>query len=352
MCQKLKLIWVTLSVMIGGLGCVSIVGCSDFGGSSGVDRSPAEQAVADRLERDKKWEAKREARRVARETRRAKREAEWAKREAEAEEARKRIEEEMAANPPKKRVRKVRRFRWESPAEIRGKVWNVPEEADEQALLTAFTRICIAEADGNPQDCAGIWQVLKNLRSRSCNRGMIRRITECDENGETMISVMRRAQRHVMGMIPFRNKRARWIAELGTDCEQPESWPYGENRWDAQYGSKTCPNTVALARSIIQDKLPPSVPGFRVSWLPHRPITWGGDCRSGRASCDDQIACSRGLNRIPGTDTHNSFWCYPSRAGCPDGIDPVCKQYRDAHVKASKSAVTVREEEPTQEPAG
>lgn len=297
-----------------------LVSCADTAeaGTSTLEERRQERAakrLREAAERRQRWEE-----------RERERDERWAKADQEAEERRRALEAEMAkAPPPKKHVRRVRRFTWESPAETRGKIWNVPVEETADALLTALLRVCIAEADGDPQDCAGIWQVVKNNRRRSCDRGMIRRITECtDEGGETYLSALRRHQRHVLGYIKARNKRAVWIGNLTPDCEMPEGWPYGENRWDAQYGSKTCPQTVADARSLIAGKLPESRPGARTTWLPGRPVTWGGRCETGKAACDDRIACERVLARIPDTGTHNAFWCRIGSARCRPDPEPIC----------------------------
>jgi hypothetical protein len=234
---------------------------------------------------------------------------------------------EQARRAKRARERRLRRFLWEAPADARGRVWNVPAEESGQATLTALVRICIAEADGRPQDCVGIFQVLKNIRRRTCDRARIRRITECEEDGgETLLSVMRRAQRHILGDMKLRNKRAGWIRQLETDCEPPPTWTHGLNQWDAQY-TKRCQQTVALARTLLDGELPPQVPGQRLHWLKGRPITWGGRCETGKASCDDRIACSRGLARIPDTKTANAFWCRPGTAGCAPTIDPICARF-------------------------
>jgi len=247
----------------------------------------------------------------------------WTKMEAEERAFRIEFEAEQAKQPPPKQ-RRVRRFRWESPAETRGKVWNIPEEESEDALVTALLRVCIAEADGDPQDCAGIWQVVKNNRRRSCDRKRILRITECDENGETYLSALRRHQRHALGMIKAHNRRGAWVRNLTPDCGMPEGYPRSENHWNAYYGSKICPQTVADVRMLVDGKLPVSRPGHRVRWLPGRPITWGGRCESGRASCDDRIACSRGLARLQGVSTINAFWCRIGSRGCRSDPEPIC----------------------------
>lgn len=223
----------------------------------------------------------------------------------------------------KRSPRKIHRYTWESSADIRAKIWNIPEEDQLDSTLTAFLRVCIAEADGNTSDCIGIWQVIRNNRRRTCARAQPggKRITECDENGETFLSALRRHQRHILGYIPLRNRRATWISKMTLDCETPpEEYPDNLNQWDAQYFNR-CTQTIALGQRLMKGKLPPSTPGHRYSWLPGRPITWGGRCESKKASCDDRIACARGLVRIPDTNTYNAFW---QRARTPDEIDPIC----------------------------
>jgi hypothetical protein len=352
MWQKLKTILLVCTWVIGGLCVLALAACSD---AHGDQQSVAAARALERAER--RAERVAESKRFADEWDRRERErdARWEKMEADSEAERQRLEELSESRPKKRRARRIRRFEWESPAETRGKLWNVPEEESEEATLTAFLRVCIAEADGRQQDCVGIWQVVKNNRRRSCDRGMIRRITECVEGeGETFLSALRRHQRHVLGYIKARNKRAVWISQMTLDCENPpEAFLPGEseavrlNRWDAMY-QKTCSHVISDGRHLIKGELPPARPGQTARWLPHRPLTWGGRCESGRGACDDRIACSRGLNRIPDTNTLNAFWCRPGRGGCPEGIDPVCEQYRRVH---EQPAVTARETEPVREPS-
>lgn len=336
------------AMVIGGLCIASMAGCA---GPGSDHEDPLVTRAEERAAR--RAEAQAEAKRSREEwaARDRERDERWAKMEADAERERQELEEALANRPPPKK-RRIRRFRWESPAETRGKLWNIPEEESEHATLEAFLRVCIAEADGNPQDCVGIWQVVKNNRRRSCDRGMIRRITECIEGeGETFLSALRRHQRHVLGYIKARNKRAVWIGRMTIDCENPpEGFPGSTEderltQWDARY-QKRCSQTVELGRHLMKGELPPSRPGQRLSWLPYRPITWGGRCESGRASCDDQIACARGLNRIPETDTLNAFWCRPGKRGCPDGIDPICQEYREKTAPNPTAVETAAAEAP------
>jgi hypothetical protein len=254
--------------------------------------------------------------------------------------------------------RRVRRYQWESPAETRGKLWNVSEEESVDATREAFLRVCISEADGYLQDCIGIWQVIKNIRRSKCERGYVRRITECEEytkrDGtpglrETYLSVMRRASKSVLGVVPPRSARSRWISQLTLDCEPPPAWPGTEAQWDSQYGSKRCPRVVELSRYLIKNELPPRRPGVDLQWLPGRPITWGGRCENKRGACDDRIACSRGLARVQQDLTHNAFWCQPGRSGCREDAEPICVQLGYGHLVAQEDEN--EEESQTEEPA-
>jgi len=262
-------------------------------------------------------------------------------------EQRKALQENIESQPSKKTVRRIRRFQWESPADTRGHLWNVPEEESEEAVLTAFLRVCFAEASGKQQDCIGIWQVVKNNRWRTCDRSMIRRISECEEGeGETFLSALRRHQRHALGLIKARNKRATWIRNMTIDCEDPpEGFPGKTEQekmdvWDASY-QNTCSNIVADGRYLLKGELPPARPGNTAQWLTGWPITWGGRCESGKGACDDKIACSRGLARIQETNTLNAFWCRPNAPGCSDDIDEICLKLGFPSLKES-------EEEPTE----
>jgi len=269
-------------------------------------------------------------------------------------EAEERAKARVAALKKRKNTHKrrtVRRFTWKAAANATGTEWNIPEEDSHAALLTAFTRVCIAEADGNPQDCVGIWQSLSNIRRRECERGAVRRITECDENGETMLSVFRRGQPHILNVKGYalRNARAGWIRNLETDCEMPEGYlsylrrvsdditeDKALNMWDAQYGSRRCPYVVQLGNALISGEplISVSRPGHRLKWIPGRPITWGGRCESNKASCDDRVACARGLSRInTGPKTYNAFWRRPRTT---EEVDPICKALGYGHLIAER----------------
>lgn len=273
-------------------------------------------------------------------------------------------DEDERSREDRRPQRKIRRYQWESPAETRGKLWNVSEEESVDATREAFLRVCISEADGYLQDCVGIWQVIKNIRRSKCERGYVRRITECEEytrrDGspglrETYLSVMRRASKSILGVVPPRSARSRWISELTLDCEPPPSWPWTEAQWDSQYGSKRCPRVVELSRYLIKNKLPPRRPGVDLQWLPGRPITWGGRCENKRGACDDRIACARGLARVEQDLTHNAFWCRPGRSGCREDAEPICVQLGYGHLVAQgdeeedQGEDELQDEEPVEE---
>lgn len=238
---------------------------------------------------------------------------------------------EVPPSPPRP-TRQIRRYAWESPAETRARLWNVPEEETEQAVITALVRMCTSEQVGSEPDCIGIWQVLRNVRNRTCDRARIPRITECDDRGETMLSAMRRINRFALGLVPPKTARQRWLSELQLNCEKPPSFPGGQQVWD-RFHVKACQDTVQLASQLVRGQR-------RQQLTPAYVIAWGGRCEDPGGACDDPIACARGLARVPGLGTANAFWCVPgSRAPCPEDIDPVCIEmgYRSFGTPAGKA---------------
>lgn len=229
------------------------------------------------------------------------------------------LSSQMESSSPQapKQVRKVRRYEWESPSETRSKLWNVPTEESEIAEMIGLLRICTSEQEGSRDDCVGIWQVLNTIRSRSCNRHKIRRITECNEDDqETMLSVMRRVNRYVLGVVEPKRRRQRWISRMDLSCERPENFPHSDKIWNKRH-LHHCKNTVKLVQQLVQGEQVKRITNAQV-------IAWGGRCEVPRGACDDRIACARGLARVPGLDTHNAFWCRPSTKNCPKDIDPIC----------------------------
>jgi hypothetical protein len=309
---KLKGLLVAGSVLVAGVVVASIAPFLSFeetaeaGEAESLRQRRVEEAkaVRERIQEeharwDREWEAKRQQWERERQARRA---------EAEAEAAR------VKAQP--KQARRVRRWQWESPVETRAKLWSIPEEESEEATVTGLLRICTSEQEGSEEDCIGIWQVLRNIRIRSCDRARFRRITECDEDGETMLSVMRRAQKFAMGAVKARNRRQRWISHMTPTCEPPPNYPNSEAIWDRRH-KRHCEHTVKLARRLMKGQTKGSITGARI-------IAWGGRCEDPRGACDDPLACARGLARVPGLETHNAFWCRPGRHGCASDIDPIC----------------------------
>ena len=227
------------------------------------------------------------------------------------------IREKLKAQRGKKQVqRRVKRWSWKSPAEQIASVWSVPVEESTEAIVTGLLRICTSEQEGSRDDCIGIWQVLSNIRSRSCNRQYINLITECDKNGETMLSTMRRASRYVLGVAAPRAKRQQWISNLEQSCDKPRGFPYDDRIWERRH-RKHCEETLQLAKELVG--------GRKLTITGARVIAWGGRCEVSKGACDDQIACLRGLARVP-LETANAFWCRPGSLYCATEVDPICHE--------------------------
>jgi len=244
---------------------------------------------------------------------------------------------EKAKVKSRKQGRSVRRWQWKSPAARRAETWNVPREESTGASIVGLLRICTSEQEGSEADCRGIWQVLNNIRNRSCNRPAVPLITECDVNGETIISVMRRASRFVVGAAAPRHDRQRWISQLDVSCEMPDAFPRTVRRvcsgeapgcpeklWSDRH-RRHCERTVELATGLVTGRDKQRVTGAPI-------IAWGGRCEVPRGACDDAWGCARGFIRDPSLEaskvTANAFWCRPGSRGCGDegDIDPICVQ--------------------------
>lgn len=225
--------------------------------------------------------------------------------------------EELEELPPRPR-RRVRRWRWEAPSETRSRLWALPEEETVTATATGLLRVCTAEADFDGfSDCSAIWEVVQNVRSRRCARDVLPRITECDGDGETELSALRRLQRVALGVVPPRSRRSQWIAELSLDCDRPPS--FGDrDRWER----RERPRCERLAELVLE--LVDGSSSRRPTTRPAIAIAWGGRCEDAGGACDDPLACARGLARIPETGTRNAFWCRPGSRGCAPSLDPIC----------------------------
>ena len=229
-----------------------------------------------------------------------------------------------------------------SPPEKVAQAWNVPSDEAEDATITGLLRICTSEQEGSEEDCIGIYQVLENIRNRSCNREYINLITECDANGETLLSTMRRASRYVVGAVPARYARQRWISEMTTSCDMPSSYPQTVKRycsrdlercarefWEQRHRHH-CEATTRLVTGLVDGTERRRITSAQI-------IAWGGRCEVPRGACDDPVACSRGLARVPhiermkareegGKRPANAFWCRPGTQSCRTSIDPLCVQ--------------------------
>jgi hypothetical protein len=224
-----------------------------------------------------------------------------------------------------RRSRRVQRWEWEDPAITRARLWNIPEEESTESEIAGLHRIIISEAGttSNVNDARGIWEVVRNVRNRSCDRNRIQTITECDENGETLLSAMRRSQRRAMGMVSARTRRHRWIRNLTVTCEAPEgfpdhlSWTRGRPQRGAPTYQQGCLQTAQLASDLVRGIDRRQVTGRAIA------IAWGGRCERNGGACDDPLACRRGLARIPNTDTDNALWCRVGSRGCSDWVEQI-----------------------------
>jgi hypothetical protein len=139
---------------------------------------------------------------------------------------------------------------------------------------------------------------------------------ECDENGETNLSAMRRLSGRILDESKARTVRQRFISKLDLTCERPMFFPRGDS-WERNL-KRPCERMAREVRAIVQ------LEADRRLTNGARPIAWGGRCEDSGGACDDEIACRRGLARIPGSKTYNAFWCRPGTSGCRATIDPVC----------------------------
>jgi len=211
----------------------------------------------------------------------------------------------------------VPRYNTSTPIRRRTHLWGSPRlhgEVGEQAEIVNLLRICTCESEGSAKDCLGIWQVIKNIRSRTCNREHIPQISECDEHGETLLSAMQRAQRFATGAAPTTQVRARWVSKMTSSCDMPEGFPNSTKVWERQHRGR-CEALRSLATRLVR--------GARLRLTSAPIIAWGGRCEDRRGACDDHRACARGLMRED-TPTANAFW---RRAG-QNEEEPICAKYR------------------------
>lgn len=220
-------------------------------------------------------------------------------------------------------VSQMQLWKWEDPAETRARMWAVPKKDQENTTATTLLRMCGTEVSWkNEIDCRGIWHVITTIRSKNCDRSAIggRRITECDEGGETYLSAMRRLAPRLLGTVKAPNGSRHWMKNVNLDCAVPKGWGGTSRRWEAQYGMR-CREYSSLVTKLVS--------GQEIGRLPTRarPIAWGGRCETEDGACDDPIACSRGLHRIRNLGTENAFWCRPGTRGCAPTIDPICAKF-------------------------
>lgn len=94
-----------------------------------------------------------------------------------------------------------------------------------QNPILALARICVNEEGWfNKTGCAAIWQVVQNVRSKTCNKKVIPLITQCKNGKETSLSAMRRLSKRVTGLVPPTTPRQRWTSTLQPSKRPPLKW--------------------------------------------------------------------------------------------------------------------------------
>lgn len=174
----------------------------------------------------------------------------------------------------------------EEPLRRHERVWgpeidNIPDPAWVDPTVLVLARICVSEAGWDSrQDCAAIFQVLRNVR----------------RNDETLMGAMRRASRVVSEMWEPTTRRHRWLVNLKLDGSEPDHFPEVAD-WDRHYRHRWF-EVIAHARALIEGEA-------HAHPCPGAVIAWGGDM-------DDYLALQRNLIRVDCGDTANTFWKRPS----------------------------------------
>jgi len=331
-----KVLTIIVSLVIATLCFLLFVRCSPADERAEVQRPQVVEETRETRERFD-WDAHERER-----------EERWALEEAEAEERRAELVAEHAKNAKaRERERRLRRKRardrmWllKSPAAIREALWAIPREGGDDAVAGALLRICVSEGgwrtNESLRDCVWIWQTVLNVRSRDCENHVQQAYMDCEDNEETKLSAMRRLSGRVLDETKVRTPRQKFISKLDLSCERPLFFPRGDS-WERNLKAP-CERMASEVRAIIRLKANRRLTGGA------SPIAWGGRCEDSRGACDDELACKRGLARIP-SKTANAFWCRPGSVGCRSTPDPVCGQFRKAPPAEPTVASSEHEEE-------
>ena len=171
-----------------------------------------------------------------------------------------------------------------------------------------LAKICRSESGCySPRDCVAIWQVVRSIKTR--------------RSGDTTAEVLRAVSPSATGAVEPYNDRQRWIQGMHRDStERPPGWSadYG---WDSPFGLECWEDALRTADAVVRGRRPDVIRGVE-------PVAWGcepfGPAGSPRCWSDVLKACSRGLARIPGTATRNTFWCRPGSEGCSERRAAEC----------------------------
>lgn len=88
-----------------------------------------------------------------------------------------------------------------------------------EAVALLLAKMCVSEEGWQPRGCPALWQVIENVRSRSCERAL-----ECVNGEETHLSAMMRLSPRVSGRRPPGTTRVANIAGLTDSDTVPPTW--------------------------------------------------------------------------------------------------------------------------------
>jgi hypothetical protein len=110
---------------------------------------------------------------------------------------------------------------------------------------------------------------------------------------ETIVDTMRRHAPRVVGGLPARSDRERWVRALNAEATRPDHFP-AHLDWE-DYRPRWV-DVMEFTRRLLA--------GRTRDRCRRSPITWGGPM-------DDWLAIRRGLVRVDCGDTRNRFWARP-----------------------------------------
>ncbi len=175
--------------------------------------------------------------------------------------------------------------------------WALPTVESYDNTVLGLAKICVSEEGwADRVGCAVLWQIIRVVRARHCDRDRIPEITNCIDGEETYLSAMGRASKHVMQVADPRNHRQRWTSTLNLQLTKPTGWPRRLD-WEGVFQDRW-ERSLQIARDLVDG---------RAHGRPVRApiITWG------KCGMDDHLALARGLVRVEFEGADNCLWRRP-----------------------------------------